>query len=127
MFEIQLINSVRTWEKRIEVEGHQRDTIPHRLSQPADNHSSTRENPARAQDQKIFHTSLINAVQIWERRWQAEEDQRNQRVRVAESGHETIFRRLPRLKLGRDKELKETTEFRSCCQAQMDYEDCLHS
>lgn len=75
----------------------------------------------------MLHTSLINAVQIWERRLQAEEEQRNRRIRIAETSHETILRRLPRVKLGKAKELQEVSEFHACCQTRSDYQDALHS
>jgi len=127
MFTIQLINTVRTWEKRIEVEGQQRESKLKGRYQPEGNHVSTREKPVREHDQKIFHTSMVNVVQLWEKRWQAEEDQRQQRVRKADTIHETILRRLPRLLMDHAKGTPEVNEFCSCCQSQMDTHDLLHS
>ena len=127
MFQIPLINSVRILEKRIEVEKQQSNHSQKWSQQPEQKFYLTGAKPAPNGEPKMVHTSLINAVQLWQRRWQAEEEQRNHRVRVAETGHETIFRRLPRLKLGSAKEYQETAEFCSCCQAQMGYQDCLHS
>ena len=127
MFQIPLINTVRAWEKRIEVEELQKKNTNTWLHHPERNTISAGVKPVSESELQMHPTSLISALQLWERRWQAEEDQRNQRVRMAETGHETIFRRLPRLKLGRAKRLNETTELCACCQSQVDYEDAFHS
>jgi hypothetical protein len=127
MFQISLINSVRNLEKRIEVEKQQ---IHHRRKwshQSTKQVNPTRKKPAAERELTIIHTSLVNALQIWEKRWQAEEDQRNQRVRAAETSQETFLRRLPRLKIGHAKDPNETAKFHSCCQATSDYQNALRS
>lgn len=127
MYQISLINTIRSWERQLDIEGKQRGHVKGKLLGASSTKSSIKKPAATLSESVIVHTNLINALQIWERRWQAEEDQRKQRVRVAETGQEIFFKRLPRLKFGRAKALKETTEYCSCCQAEMDYEDALHS
>lgn len=127
MFQIPLINTVRLLEKRIEVEEQQKNQTHTWVDQPKQKFFSTGMKPVAESENTMFHTSLVTTVQIWERRWQAEEEQRKQRVRIAETGHETILRRLPRLKLGLAKESIETAEFHSCCQAASDYQDVHRS
>lgn len=127
MFQIPLINTVRLLEKRIEDEQQQKYQTHTWVDQPRQKIFSTGLKPVAESENTMFHTSLSTTVQIWERRWQAEEDQRKQRVRIAETSHETFLRRLPRLKLGNAKGSNETAEFHSCCQAASDYYDALHS
>ena len=127
MFQIPLINTVRSLEKRIEVEQQQKRQIHTWADQPKQKFFSTGVKPVAESENTMFHTSLITTVQIWERRWQFEEEQRKQRVRIADTSHETFLKRLPRLKFGLAKESNETAEFHSCCQATSDYQDALHS
>jgi len=127
MYQIPLINTVRAWEKRSQVEGMQKNFTNPWFYQPERNTPSAGVKPVSERELQVHPTSLISALQLWKRRWQAEEDQRNQRVRMAETGHETIFRRLPRIKLGNAKQLNETAELCACCQSQADYEDAFHS
>jgi hypothetical protein len=127
MYQIPLINTVRAWEKRIQFEGQQKNYTNPWFHQPERNTPSAEVKPVAESEPLMHPTSLVSALQLWERRWQAEADQRNQRALVAETGHETIFRRLPRIKLGSAKQLNETAELCACCQSQADYEDAFHS
>ena len=127
MYQMSLINMVRSLEKRIEVEQHQKSQTHTWDDHPKQKVFSTGVKPVAESENTMFHTSLITSVQIWERRWQAEEEQRKQRVRIAETSQETFLKRLPRLKFGLAKESNQTAEFQSCCQATSDYQDALHS
>lgn len=115
MYQIPMINTVRSWEKRIESAKVNEQQTQLWAQQPNPRNISTGLKPVIESEHSMFNTSLINAVQLWERRWQAEENQRNQRIRVADTAQQTILRRLPRLKLGHKVELKETADFNSCC------------
>jgi len=120
MYQQSLINTVRSWERNLEITNQQHRTLK-RFLQPVRKYYSSGEKPVAEREVTMYYTSLINAVQVWERRLEIEEERRNQRILKAKTDHTTIFRRLPRLVLRRGKKLIEKSEAMSCCHSRVDY------
>jgi len=127
MYHTSLINAVQVWQRRLEIENQQQNHVKERLGQPAHKKISTGVKPVAESEGTMYHTSLINAVQVWQRRLEIEEEQRKQRMSKANNVHETFMKRLPRLKIQRIKKLNHQTEIISSCNAQVDCQDALHS
>ena len=127
MFEIQLINAVQMWNKRIETHPQLKNHTPPWFRRAERNPISSSEKPHQESAVNRYPASPVTALQVWEKRWQVDEDRRKQRQRVASTGYETILKRLPRIKLERPQESDPSEQFCSCCSAQIDFEDALHS
>lgn len=125
MYQISLINAVRSWERGLETKNKQHHHDRESRLQPVYKNFSTGVQPVAESETTMYHTSLINAVQVWQRRLEIEEQHRKQRLARAQTVHETIFRRLPRFKLGHAEKLDPKVETISCCQVQVDLQDVL--